>query len=132
MEKELYSFVADFLQEAFDCFYVKATPTGTKHGLIDVVGLRQSSGKYGGSSEVIAVEVKSTGDRFLNSAGQALGYSVMADRCYLAVGGETVGEEKRELAAQLNIGLIHISARRRCRIILTSPDRMPVIYDRDM
>ena len=97
-------------------------PTGTRHGIIDVVGLRQSSGKYGGSAEIIAVEVKCTpGDRFLTSAGQALGNSVMADRCDLAVGGETLGEEKRELAAQLNIGLIHISARRKCRIILTSP-----------
>ena len=125
-EFQLYPVVADFLRQNFECFHVTERPTGTRHGTIDVVGLRQSSGKYGGSAEVIAVEVKSTDGRFLNSAGQALGYSVMADRCYLAVGGEALGEEKRELAAQLNVGLIHISAQRRCRIVLTSPQYRPL------
>jgi hypothetical protein len=124
-EQELYRVVEKFLRRNFGCFHVTKKPTGTKHGLIDVVGLRQSSGRYGGSAEVIAVEVKATAGRFLNSAGQALGYSVMADRCYLAVGGKTLNEEIRELAAQLNIGLIRVNATR-CEILLTSPQYRPV------
>ena len=125
-ESSLYPIVGDFLKRKLGCFYVQARPTVTRHGAVDVVGLRRSAGKYGGNAEVIAVEVKASGSRFLNSAGQALGYSVMADRCYLAISGDGVGEVESELASQLNIGLIVIRSGRRCEIVLTSPQHRPL------
>lgn len=125
-ESRLYPIVGKFLKRKLGCFHVQAQPTVTRYGAVDVVGLRQSAGRYGGSAEVIAVEVKATGSRFLNSAGQAVGYSVMADRCYLAIGGDAIGEVESELASQLNIGLIAIRSRRRCEIVLTSPQHRPL------
>ncbi|HEU4390511.1 MAG TPA: hypothetical protein VFV34_22095, partial [Blastocatellia bacterium] len=121
-ERNTYPIVKDFLKEKFDCFHV-AGPTGTKYGAIDVVGIRQSAGRYGGNAEVIAIEVKDSGSRFLNSAGQALGYSVMADRCYLALAGP-MGDSaplESEFAAQLSIGLIRVGPGHTCEIILSSP-----------
>ena len=44
-------------------------PTVTRYCAIDVVGLRQGAGRYGGNAEVVGVEVKASGSRFLNSAG---------------------------------------------------------------
>jgi len=120
-ESRLYPIVAKFVKKKLGCFYVRNKPTVTKYGAADIVGLRQSAGKYGGSAEVIAVEVKDTTSRILNAAGQAVGYSVMADRCYLAIRGDTVGEVERELVAQLNTGLIRIGSRGTCEILLTSP-----------
>jgi hypothetical protein len=125
LESRLYPIVHKFLERKFGCFHVQTQPS-VGYGAIDVVGLRQSAGKYGGAAEVIAVEVKATGSRFLNSAGQALGYSVMADRCYLAIGGDPVGEVEKELASQLNIGLIAIQSGGRCEIVLTSPQHRPL------
>jgi hypothetical protein len=125
-ESALYPIVGEFLKRKFGCFHVQTQPTVTRYGAVDVVGLRQSAGKYGGTAEVIAVEVKATGSRFLNSAGQAVGYSVMADRCYLAIGGDAIGEVESELASQLNIGLIAIRSRRGCEIVLTSPQYRPL------
>jgi hypothetical protein len=125
-ESALYPIVGEFLKRKLGCFHVRTQRTVTRYGAVDVVGLRQSAGRYGGTAEVIAVEVKTTGSRFLNSAGQAVGYSVMADRCYLAIGGDAIGEEESELASQLNIGLIAIRSRRRCEIVLTSPQYRPL------
>jgi hypothetical protein len=56
-EKDLYEPVANFIKNEFNCFYV-GIEKGTKLGIIDVVGLRHVMGDYGGSTEVIAVEVK--------------------------------------------------------------------------
>ena len=125
-ESRLYPIVAKFVKDKLGCFYVRDKPTVTTHGAVDVVGLRQSSGKYGGSAEVIAVEVKDTTSRLLNAAGQAVGYSVMADRCYLAIRGIKVGDTERELVAQLNVGLIWIGSHGKCEILLTSPQYQPL------
>ena len=77
-ESSLYKPVADFIREQFDCFAVETTK-GMQYGMIDVVGLRYSMNRRGGSAEVIAVEVKTGLSGLLKSLGQALGYSVMAD-----------------------------------------------------
>jgi len=125
-ESQHYPTVAGFLKERMGCFFARDEPTVTTYGAVDVVGLRQSSGKYGGSAEVIAVEVKDSASRLLNAAGQAAGYSVMADRCYLAVRADTISQTERELVAQLNVGLIRIGARRACELLLTSPQHRPL------
>lgn len=125
-ESRHYPTVAKFLREKMGCFFVRDEPTVTRHGAVDVVGLRQSTGKWGGSAEVIAVEVKDSASRLLNAAGQAVGYSVMADRSYLAVRADTVSETERELVAQLNVGLIRIASGRTCELLLTSPQHRPL------
>lgn len=51
----------------------------------------------------------------------------MADRCYLAVGGDELNQEESELASQLNIGLIQVKTRpQTCEIVLPSPQYRPL------
>ena len=83
--------------------------------------------RYGGTAELIVIQVKLSKAVFLKSIGQAWGYSLTADRCYLAVycpHGFTQSET--EMAAQLNIGLIQIRDKDRCRVILSSPQHRPL------
>jgi len=125
-EQDLYGGVARFLKREFDCLTVEQT-TGPRYGNIDVVGLRYIHNLYGGTAELIAIEVKLSKAVFLKSIGQALGYSLMADRCYLAVyRPEGFTQSETEMSAQLNIGLIQIRDRDRCRVILSSPQHRPL------
>ena len=127
-EETLYKPVADFVKREFNCFYV-GIKKGIDLGTIDVVGLRYVMGDYGGSTEVIAVEVKPEEMTFLKCAGQAHAYSVMADRCYLAIQkpyGRTVTQEQKDVAAQLQLGLIEIGKRKKCRVVVSSPEQHPI------
>jgi len=127
-EKDLYKPVAAFIKREFNCFAVKTT-TGTRHGSIDVVGLRDLIGDLGGGTEVIAVEVKPEKSTLLKSLGQAYAYSVMADRCYLAIHKpyrRRVSQEEIDMAAQLNVGLIQIGTRKTCRVLVSSPRQEPL------
>ena len=127
-EEDLYKPVSQFLRREFDCFWV-GIKKGTAHGTIDVVGLRYVIGDYGGASEVIAIEVKPEEMTFLKSAGQAYAYSVMADRCYLAIQkryGRTLTQDQRDIAAQLQIGLIEIGKNRMSRVVVSSPQQRPI------
>lgn len=120
--------MADFIRTKFGCFEVVKT-TGTIYGKIDVVGLRYSVGRRGGSAEAIAVEVKPGISNLLKALGQAVGYSVMAARCYLAVydpAGKKIGQIERELAAQLNLGLISTGRSMRPEVLLSSPKHTPL------
>jgi hypothetical protein len=127
-EKRLYKPVAEFVKREFNCFAV-ATTRGTQYGSIDVVGLRYVMGYYGGTAEVVAVEVKPERATVLKALGQATAYSVMADRCYLALHrpyGRRIGQDLVDIAAQLNVGLIEIGKRKRCRVLVSSPKREPI------
>lgn len=127
-EEDLYKPVASFIEREFKCFYVDIKK-GIKLGTIDVVGLRYVMGDYGGSTEVIAVEVKPEKMTFLKCAGQAHAYSVMADRCYLAIRkpyGRMLTQDQKDVAAQLQLGLIEIGKRNECRIIVSSPEQHPI------
>lgn len=126
-ESRLYKPVADFIRTKFDCFEVFET-RGTIYGKIDVVGLRYSMGRRGGSAEVIAVEIKRGIPGLLKALGQAVGYSVMADRCYLAVYDYRgkIGQLERELAAQLNLGLISIGPAMKPEVLVSSPQHTPL------
>ena len=127
-EEDLYPSVADFVEKEFNCFYV-GIKKGTELGTIDIVGLRYVMGDIGGSSEVISVEVKPEEMTFLKCAGQAHAYSVMADRCYLAVHkryGRNLTQEQKDVAAQLQLGLIEIGKRKKCKVIVSSPEQRPM------
>ena len=76
-------------------------------GIADVVGVRDVGGDARGDVEVISVEVKLTARNFGKIVGQALGYSLLAHRCYLAA-RTTFSEEQKELANRLGVGLIEI------------------------
>lgn len=106
-EKNYYRIVKGFLLKEFKCFYAE-TDVGVENvGRIDVVGLRDIGGRYSGEIEIISVEVKKSTKSPGKKMGQALGYSVLANRCYLAAPGE-FSMEHREIANRLGIGLIEI------------------------
>lgn len=102
--------------------------TGPRVGRVDVVGVRDlGGGDLAARSEVVAVEVKVGLTSFAKSAGQAHGYSVMADRCYLAVGATSITEEQLVIAGQLGIGVLGIGGRGSVREILTAPLQQPIV-----
>lgn len=127
-EEDLYKPVADFIRREFDCFVV-GVKKGISLGTIDVVGIRYVMGDFGGEAEVIGVEVKPEGATFLKAIGQALGYSVMTDRCYLAVQkkyGRHASQTEKDVAAQLGVGLIEVGKQRNCRVVVSSPRQQPM------
>jgi hypothetical protein len=128
IEQSLYKPVAQFIEKEFGCFAIDTTK-GTQYGSIDVVGLRYVMGDYGGAAEVVGVEVKPESATFLKSIGQARAYSVMADRCYLAVHKpyrRKFSQEELDIAAQLNVGLIEIGKGKSCRVVVSSPKHEPI------
>lgn len=103
--------------------------TGPRVGRIDVVGVRDVGGDLSGRSEVIAVEVKAGTQVFTTAAGQAHGYSVLADRCYLAdyrPGRDAFSADEMLIAGRLGIGLAAIRANNRVDEILTAPPGVPI------
>jgi hypothetical protein len=128
LEKDYYPWVARWAQQTLGCFET-GTDTGLRHGRIDVVGLRDTGGRLSGRAEVVAIEVKRGTQPFATSIGQASGYSIYADRCYLAEFRRRgfVGEEL-SIAAQLGVGLIRISGSKRLRIaeVSSAPLRAPL------
>jgi hypothetical protein len=112
-EKPLYDQVARFTEDSFNCNAVKQQ-VGTRHGRIDVVGLREVHTDYLSSPEVIGIEVKEEASTFLSSLGQAFAYSVFAHQCYLAVRkrhSNAFTPDEMRIAAKLGVGLIKIKAR---------------------
>jgi hypothetical protein len=114
-ERYYYPIVQRFLKDDLGCF-VTAKTTGVQGvGLADVVGVRDIGGEFHGGVELIAVEVKLTTDNFGKSLGQAHGYSLFANKCYLAVplSRQSFSAEQREEAAHLGVGLIRIGGWRK-------------------
>ncbi len=110
IERDLYPRVERWLKARYECFATKVD-VGIRHGRIDVVGLRDVGGELSGTGEVVSIEVKPAGRPFATAAGQARGYSVYANRCYLASGRSsrpTFTDDEIEIATQLGIGLIAI------------------------
>jgi hypothetical protein len=131
-ERSLYPSVVEFLGgKDFGCFKT-ATRVGTSYvGIADVVGAREIGGDVRGDLEVVAVEVKTTSGNFGKILGQALGYSLLAHRCYLAIPfskGKTFTIEQKELATRLGVGLLEIRKRQntwKCHQVLTSANHTP-------
>ena len=109
-ERRYYRIVERFLVDELGCFVARQMKGVQGVGIADVLGARDIGGEYDGGVEVIAVEVKLTADNFGKSLGQALGYSLFANKSYLAVPFTrgSFGEEHRDEAAHLGVGLIRV------------------------
>lgn len=128
-ESDLYKPVEAFVKTEFNCFHT-AINRGTKAGKIDVIGIRNTLSDFGGHTDIIAVEVKPKGATFLKSLGQAYAYSVMTDRCYLAIHkprDTEFSQEEKDLAERLGVGLIKIGAYKECKIETSSALHTPLI-----
>lgn len=132
-ESSLYPFVEDFLKsESIGCFRTEQKKGTSYVGVADVIGVRDVGGDVRGDIEIVAVEVKKTPSNFGKILGQALGYSLFAHKCYLAVPfskGEAFSLEQKELATRLGVGLIEMKkadSKWRCTHILTSANHSPI------
>lgn len=128
LEAEYYEPMARWARKTLGCFETGIN-TGLRHGRIDVVGLRDSGGRLSGRADVIAIEVKRGTQPFATSIGQASGYSIYADRCYLAeYRPRGFTDDERAIASQLGVGLIQITGQQRVRVseVLTAPLREPL------
>lgn len=128
IEKTLYDGIEQWMRKEHRC-WATGQNTGPRVGRIDVVGVRDIGGDLSGRSEVIAIEVKAGRQPFATCAGQAHGYSVMADRCYLAdvrPGTPPFNETELLIAGRLGIGLIAIHTSGRIREVLTAPPHEPL------
>lgn len=125
LEKEYYPLVARWLKRHFLCFKV-AINKGLRYSRIDVVGVRDVGGDLSGEVETIAVEVKRGGTPFANASGQTFGYSVYANRVYLAdLREDRFTQDETFIASNLGIGLIQIK-RKKCFEVLSSPYYRPI------
>jgi hypothetical protein len=127
-ERVFYEPVARWAKSKLGCF-ATGVDTGLRHSRIDVVGLRDAGGRLSGRAEVIAIEVKRGRQPFATTVGQAAGYSVYADRVYLAdhrTSGFT--DDHVAIASALGVGLIHLSGEKRVRIneVLSPPQQNPL------
>lgn len=125
LEKEYYPLVARWLKRHFSCFKL-AVNKGLRFGRIDVIGIRDIGGDFSGEVETIAVEVKRGAAPFVNACGQAFGYSVYANRVYLAdLREERFTQDETFIASNLGIGLIQIKGKK-CAEVLSSPFYRPI------
>jgi hypothetical protein len=126
-EHRLYPIVARYLKRRFEC-YTTGLNRGTRHGRVDVIGVRDIGRDLSGSFEVIGVEVKAGYQPFGTAAGQAYGYSVYANRCYLADtrrGPTPFSLAEIDIASTLGIGLLAISGARVTEV-LAAPLKVPI------
>jgi len=131
-ESLFYPCVEELLKsEAFGCFKTEKRVGTSFVGIADVIGARDVGGDVRGDIEVIAVEVKKTPSNFGKILGQALGYSLFAHKCYLAVpflDEKAFSLEQKELATRLGVGLLEIRKSHgalRCTEVLTSANHIP-------
>lgn len=126
LEKEYYPIVAKWLERQYNCFKTEIN-TGLGNSRADVAGLRDTGGDLSGEIETIVIEVKRDTEAFATASGQTFGYTIYANRVYLA--------DKREfgftsdeimIANHLGIGLIQIDKNNKCQEVLTSPFYKPL------
>lgn len=125
-ENELYEPIRKYFKTHFNCFKTEIMTGNRLIGNADVVGIRDIGGLETGDIEIITVEVKLSKSNFGKIIGQALGYSLMCNRCYLAVLFDKQDgflEEHKILANKLGVGLIEIRNMNddlRCMEVLSS------------
>ncbi len=129
-EKTYYEPVEKFLKNELGCFVTRQQQGSRKYvGIVDVLGVRDLGGQYSNDIEVIAVEVKTNKGSFGKSLGQALGYSLLAHKCYLAIPLESKDKftlEEKEMANRLGVGLIEIHSDETCKEVLTPKYHQPI------
>lgn len=122
----MYKYVEDYLTEQLECFDTFQKVGELYTGFADVVGLKDVGGRTSGDFEVIAVEVKKSTYNFAKNLGQALGYSLLAHRCFLATYlKEPYTSEQEQMASRLRVGLLRIY-NRECTEFLSSPLHRPI------
>ena len=127
LEKIYYPIVSKWLLRKYQCFKV-AINTGLKHSRADIIGIRDIGGDLTGEIETIIVEVKRGSEAFATASGQAFGYTVYANRVYLAdIKPNGFSHEEIQIASHLGIGLIAIGKMNRCTEVLSSPFYRPLI-----
>lgn len=129
-EADLYGPMEKFIRSGMSCWHARTKAAVPDVGEVDVLGVRYVGGDLSGRSEVVAVEVKLSTARFAVAAGQAHGYSVVAERCYLAAIIESFTPAQVLIASRLGIGLIRIrrtpSGAFRFAEVLSAPTGDPV------
>lgn len=126
LEKTYYPIVAKFLEKQYQCF-LSAVNTGLRHSRADVIGIRDIGGDLTGEIETIIVEVKRGSEGFATCSGQTFGYTVYANRVFLAdKRTDGFSEEEIQIASHLGIGLIQIDNKNKCSVVLTSPYYKPM------
>jgi hypothetical protein len=124
-ESSLYPIVERWMKRHFLCFKAD-TNTGLTHSRVDVVGVKDTGGDLSGDVETIAIEVKKEGPAFATTIGQTLGYSVYANRVYLAQERrKPFTWEQMDIASHLGVGLIEIR-NGRCKEVQSSPPCTPI------
>jgi hypothetical protein len=107
LESEMYEPLKDWLTERGYHVVGDEVSVGDV-GRIDVVGMRHIGGDLSSECELVGFEVKRGLSNFAKSLGQAHGYSVAVDRCYLVVCCEESSLTIRHelIAGRLGVGLI--------------------------
>lgn len=109
----------------FRCFR-SACNVGLRHSRVDILGVRDVGGILSGEIETICIEVKRGTEPFATASGQALGYSIYAQRVYLADFRDTSFKPNElDIASHLGIGLIQLSGNK-CAEVLSSPRHNPL------
>jgi hypothetical protein len=125
MESSYYPKVEGWMRRHFRCFRT-ACNVGLNYSRVDALGVRDVGGILSGEIEVVCIEVKRGAEAFATASGQASGYSIYANRAYLAdVRDEGFKPVELEIASHLGIGLIRLSANG-CKEELSSPNHNPV------
>ncbi len=124
-EEELYPCVERWAKRHFGCFRT-ATNTGIRNARLDVVGVRDVGGDLSGEVEVIAIEVKGGNCPFAAASGQTFGYTVCANRVYLAdYRHSAFAPDEIQVASHLGIGLVRMW-KNKCEEVLSSPVHHPI------
>jgi hypothetical protein len=125
-EKELHPTVVNFLKDenGMKCFDSRMNIGHGHIGFSDAYGIKDIGGKFNSNVIGISVEVKTSNSKFGKIIGQALGYSLFAHRCYLAI-PQPFNEEHIEMANRLGVGLIEIKGDS-CKVIQTAQPKIPI------
>ena len=108
-EDQYYSSVEKFIKKKYNCMVTGTNKGHLSLGLVDVIGAYETSSEYNSDVELITVEVKTSTSSFGKSLGQALGYSLLGERCYLAVtfsDNENFSKEQQYMANHLGVDLL--------------------------
>jgi len=116
-EKVLYNSIEKWMRRKFHCFQT-GTNLGWAYSRVDVLGVRDIGGYGSGEVETIGIEVKRGEHKFATACGQAVGYTVYANRVYLAQQRQRRFDHKElEIASHLGVGLIHIGPQRPLEVL---------------